>query len=113
MKHIQITNLEQFTTVFAGTTLKLKRELLAEAALLTSVALSKDKDTAVKLATSLDSLALDIEDDAKVIEKRMLRAIDTNKSATEDFINQLKLESKRLLGLAIAEQASPKKQPKL
>lgn len=103
MKHIKITNLEQLSMMFTGETLKQKRELLGEAALMTAVVFAKDKANAEKMAASLEALAKEIEADADRLSKRLNEAVLRSESAAADFVEPLVKEAERLKKLAASE----------
>ena len=107
MKHIRITNLEHLSLMFEGDTLKQKRELLSESALMTSTPFAKDQSNAAKMAQALDDLAEAIEVAGDNLGKKLNEAVLNVESATSDFVKPLREESVRLRKLATAPLAKP------
>ena len=112
MKHLEITSLKQFSVVFNAETFKQKKELLAEAALLTVLPFDKDKETATKLAKDLSELADEITKESQQLRIWLLQAAEQNGHAAADFVDTLEKESERLNALVenSANLSPPKKQ---
>ena len=112
MKHLEVTSLKQFSIVFLSETFKRKKELLAEAALHTVVPFEKDKETAEKLAKSLEDLAKEIMDDSVWLRNKLMDAAEQNMHASADFVTPLLDESDRLKVLVKSTESiePPKKQ---
>jgi hypothetical protein len=100
MKHLEITSLKQFSVVFSSKTFKAKKDLLADAALLTVVPFQKDKDSAAKLAEAMRELADEITKESAQLKVWMERAITQNEYATIDFLGPLYAEALRLIELS-------------
>lgn len=107
-KHIRITNLDHLSLMIEGESLKQKRELLAEAALMTSTPFAKDQSNAAKMAKSLEELANSIEQDGDNLGKKLNEAVLNVESATSDFVKPLREEAARLTKLAAAPVAPRK-----
>lgn len=111
MKHIRITNLDHLSLMIEGESLKQKRELLAESALMTAVVFAKDQANAAKMAKSLEELANSIEADGDNLGKKLNEAVLNVESATSDFVKPLREEAARLTKLATAPVRPPTRKP--
>lgn len=109
MNHIKVTNLENVATVFEGKTVKKRRELLEEAALITALPMSKDRETAMKLSRSLRELAEEIVKESEELEEKLKAGGETAKAAAQDFVANIKAESARLFKLCMNSTKTEKK----